>query len=551
MTTALRPGDPRRLGAYSLLGRLGEGGMGTVFLGRSDAGRIVAVKVIRPEFAAEDEFRARFRSEVDRARQVPPFCTAEVLDADPDHATPYLVVEYVDGPSLAEVVAEQGPLPGTNLHGVAVGVATALTAIHGAGVVHRDLKPSNVLFSLGTPKVIDFGIARALESTTRHTSASQMVGSIAYMAPERFDTDISPVVGPAADVFAWGAVVGYAGNGRTPFAAGSPTATAARILTQPPVLGALTGPLRDLVAHALAKEPDDRPTAHELLDALLSGESRDNAGFVADLGHRPKPHRSAGATTGPEREDGGPGAGPARRPRRRLWVAAALVLALAATAVALVLAPRRSATRTATQASAAPPAAAGPEWSRAIVDRLDRPGLWRARAGDPDGACSFESQLVITTRKSIDYWCQGPDDEFSGDQLITVDATVITPNACGVIFFRDHGTRGYELSLCSQEVRLERYDDAEGETLIRRTRDDAFAPGRRRAVTVAVVNDDVTTTVDGRTVLDARLTDRSLAAGHVVLGATNNTYTGESKAAFANIAIREAKREPPTSVQPS
>jgi serine/threonine protein kinase len=199
----LRPGDPRRLGGYELLARLGEGGMGTVFLGRGAAGRLVAVKVIRPEFAYEDEFRARFRSEVNRARQVPPFCTAEVLDADPGHRTPYLVVEYVDGPSLAEVVDDQGPLAAGNLHSVAIGVATALAAIHGAGVIHRDLKPRNVLFSLGTPKVIDFGIARALEVTSQHTRTDQMVGTVAYMAPERFDGD-SRTVTPAADVFAWG-----------------------------------------------------------------------------------------------------------------------------------------------------------------------------------------------------------------------------------------------------------------------------------------------------------------------------------------------------------
>ncbi|WP_084298079.1 serine/threonine-protein kinase [Actinoplanes friuliensis] len=269
MTTPLRPGDPRQLGGYTMLSRLGAGGMGTVFLARGRGDRLVAVKVIRPEYAYEDEFRARFRSEVNRAREVPPFCTAEVLDADPEHATPYLVVEYVDGPSLAEVVQDQGPLTAGNLHSVAIGVATALTAIHGAGVIHRDLKPRNVLFSLGTPKVIDFGIARALEVTSQHTRTDQMVGTVAYMAPERFDA-ASRAVGTAADIFAWGAVVAYAGTGRTPFAADSAAATAARILTQQPELSGLPRPLLDLVALSLAKEPEDRPTAHELLDLLLA-----------------------------------------------------------------------------------------------------------------------------------------------------------------------------------------------------------------------------------------------------------------------------------------
>ncbi|GAA2511646.1 hypothetical protein Ahu01nite_066940 [Winogradskya humida] len=130
-----------------MISRLGQGGMGDVFLARDPAGTPVAVKVIRAQYALDENFRARFRSEVNRAREVPAFCTAEVLDADPDHETPYLVVEYVDGPSLAEVVRSQGPLRGGSLHSVAVGVASALVAIHSAGIVHRDLKPANVLFA--------------------------------------------------------------------------------------------------------------------------------------------------------------------------------------------------------------------------------------------------------------------------------------------------------------------------------------------------------------------------------------------------------------------
>ncbi|QLQ36403.1 serine/threonine protein kinase [Micromonospora robiginosa] len=327
MNDGLRPGDPVRLGGYELLGRLGEGGMGSVFLARSPQGRRVAVKVVRAELSHHDEFRGRFRSEVNRARQVPPFCTAEVLDADPDHEPPYLVVEYVDGPSLVQVVRDQGPMTTTGVHGIAVGVATALTAIHGAGVIHRDLKPANVLVAPGGIKVIDFGIARAFEATSQHTRTDQMVGTVAYMAPERFETTSGNQVGPAADIFAWGAVVAFAATGRTPFAGESATATAMRILTQPPDLTGLHGPLRALVARALEKDPADRPTARELLDGLLTtASSGGDAGRPPSVRAAATPGATGDATTGPPAAAGdGDRSGPPetdpvadRRRRRRL-----------------------------------------------------------------------------------------------------------------------------------------------------------------------------------------------------------------------------------------
>ncbi|HEX5200299.1 serine/threonine-protein kinase [Paractinoplanes rhizophilus] len=327
MATPLRPGDGTRIGRYDLVGRLGEGGMGTVYLGRSPQGRPVAIKTVRIDFTGDAEFRARFRGEVNRARQVPPFSTAEVLDADPDHQPPYLVVEYVDGPSLATKVREDGPLTGSGLHGLAIGIATALTAIHGAGVIHRDLKPGNVLLAPGGTKVIDFGIARAFEATSRHTRTDQMVGTVAYMAPERFDP--APGGRPttaAADIFAWGAVVAYAATGRTPFDADSATATAVRILTQPPDLTGLPPALHDAVEWALAKEPQDRPTARQLLDLLVAAPT--SASPASPSAAPPVPSAAGVAPSGPVPPDTLP---PGRR-GRRLRTAAIVGLALAALA---------------------------------------------------------------------------------------------------------------------------------------------------------------------------------------------------------------------------
>ena len=337
----LRPGDPAHLGEYELQGRLGAGGMGTVFLGSSPRGRLVAVKVVRAEFIQDEEFLGRFRSEVSRARQVPPFCTAEVLDADLDHEPPYLVVEYVDGPTLTDIVREGGPLSPAALQSAAVGIATALTAIHGAGVIHRDLKPGNVLFALGGVKVIDFGIARPLEATSQHTRTDQMVGTVAYMAPERFDEHPGLRMSPAADIFAWGAVVAFAATGRTPFQGESAPATAMRILTQEPNLSGLPAPLRGIVARALAKEPADRPTARELLDLLLAtGQPTtmlpvrpvpDDAGRPgAEPSSGPTSVRSAPVAVPLRSEAVAAGGGvPATRPRRRLPAVLAGLVAVA------------------------------------------------------------------------------------------------------------------------------------------------------------------------------------------------------------------------------
>ncbi|MEV6845533.1 serine/threonine-protein kinase [Actinoplanes sp. NPDC051411] len=555
MTRPLWPSDPRRLGDYELAGRLGEGGMGTVFLGRAPGGRLVAVKVIRPEHAWDQEFRGRFRSEVNRAREVPGFCTAAVLDADPDHEPPYLVVEYVDGPSLSEVIKEQGPLSGGTLHSVAVGVATALAAIHGAGVIHRDLKPQNVLFALGTPKVIDFGIARALEATSRHTRTDQMVGTVAYMAPERFDTDSDRAAGPPADVFAWGAVVAYAGTGRTPFQADSPAATAARILTQPPEVSGLPSPLRELVERTLAKDPADRPTAHELLDLLLAAES------PAVLQHRPELRRAAEAVAhsgrfhpSPVRED----TAPRRRTGRVVAVAAAALVVLAgaglyaghvlAASAALSASSGEAPTSSATQhsasavrtgtvrATAATPRVQGPS----LIDPLDRPAQWKADkpADNADGWCSFDGgRMVVTTHLSNVYGCRGPADTFAGDQSIAVDATVVSPGACAVIWLRMVRNNGYQVSLCPKEIRIGLVEDyaVSGEKTAAST---AFQPGHTHRAGVTVQGSVATVTVDGAAVVSLPLADPQLAAGQVRLGALNDASSGDATAAFAGAELR-------------
>ncbi|MFC9972995.1 ABC transporter substrate-binding protein [Spirillospora sp. NPDC127200] len=263
--TPLREGDPRRLGDYTLTGLLGEGGQGAVYLGEDEPGHRVAVKLLHARFSGDPKARQRFAAEVAVAQRVAPFCTARILDSDVEGDRPYIVSEYIDGPALSQVLAEEGPRRGTALDRLAIGTMTALAAIHEAGVVHRDFKPANVLMAADGPRVIDFGIARALDATG--TLSSTAVGTPAYMAPEQIS---GAQVGPAADVFAWGATMVYAGTGRPAFGQDTIPAVMHRILNLPPDLGDLADPLRTVVADALAKDPAWRPTAQQVLIRLLS-----------------------------------------------------------------------------------------------------------------------------------------------------------------------------------------------------------------------------------------------------------------------------------------
>jgi len=265
----LNSADPRKLGKYVITGRLGQGGMGTVFLGHSPDGDAVAIKVIKPELAERPEFRARFRREAENARRVRRFTTAAVLDADPDGPWPYLVTEYVEGPTLSKMVNRRGPLRPADLEQLALSVATALSAIHSAGIVHRDLTPANVLLSPVGPKVIDFGLARDFAGSGEFSrTARHAIGTPGYMAPEQIMD--SPVTS-AADVFAWGAITIFAATGRQPFGEGRIEALLFRILYEPANIEGVPDELAPLVDAALRKSPADRPTAEELRVALMSG----------------------------------------------------------------------------------------------------------------------------------------------------------------------------------------------------------------------------------------------------------------------------------------
>ncbi|WP_189243348.1 serine/threonine-protein kinase [Planobispora rosea] len=262
----LSPGDPLQIGQYRVLGRLGRGGMGTVYLGQAPDGQQVAIKVINSEYSQHEQFRMRFRREADAARRVRRFCTAAVLDAALDGDQLYVVTEFVPGPNLEEAVRSGGPLRGSSLDALAVGVATALTAIHGAGVVHRDLKPSNVLLSTVGPRVIDFGIARALDTLSGVTGTGEVIGTPRYMAPEVLRGE---PVSPACDVFSWGCLVAFAASGRPPFGGEALHAVLYQVLNTDPVLEGMEPGLRELVAYAMDKEPGRRPTAQQVLDHLV------------------------------------------------------------------------------------------------------------------------------------------------------------------------------------------------------------------------------------------------------------------------------------------
>ncbi|WP_369223374.1 PQQ-binding-like beta-propeller repeat protein [Streptomyces sp. R39] len=281
MVDQLTQHDPRRIGPFEVLGRLGAGGMGLVYLARSASGRRVAIKTVRTELAEDQLFRVRFTREVEAARAVSGFYTAAVVDADPRAAVPWLATAYVPAPSLEEIVNDCGPLPAQAVRWLAAGVAEALQSIHGAGLVHRDLKPSNVLVVEDGPRVIDFGIASGV-SNTRLTMTNVAVGTPAYMSPEQAK-DSRSVTG-ASDVFSLGSMLVFAATGHPPFHGANPVETVFMLLREGPDLEGLPDELRPLIESCMQMEAAARPNPADLQAQLaphLFGSGSDDSGTAS------------------------------------------------------------------------------------------------------------------------------------------------------------------------------------------------------------------------------------------------------------------------------
>ena len=356
---ALRETDPREVGVYRLLGRLGEGGQGVVFLAVDPAGSQAAVKLLPP--TTDPQVRSRFLKEVAAAQRVARFCTAQVLDAGIFERRPFIVSEYVSGPSLVEVVEQVGPHGGAALERIAVATLSALGAVHAAGMVHRDFKPGNVLLGPDGPVLIDFGLAAVPGMTTMGPSGQVAIGTPAFMAPEQL---AGTRVTAAADMWSWAVTMVFAGTGELPFKGGSLTATAFAILHSEPKVGRLPEPLGSLVHRCLNKDAALRPSARDVLAELVAAGAR-LVGPMPPMASDPatdqetsSSQRMPAAPPGPQQGDGDGliGAGPAFRPRsarrrrgrnRRRRQAAVLLAAIALVAGAGALAfnlPRHGAT---------------------------------------------------------------------------------------------------------------------------------------------------------------------------------------------------------------
>jgi outer membrane protein assembly factor BamB len=436
---ALQPGDPDRVGPYRLLARIGTGGMGVVYLGRSPGGRAVAVKVVRARYAADFAFRARFRREAAAARSVTGVSTAVVLDADPDADLPWLVTAYLPGLTLREAVRAVGALPPATLPVLAAAVAEALVDIHRAGLVHRDLKPANVMVTADGVRVIDFGIARP-EDATAITRVGTVIGTPGFMSPEQVS---GAPVGPPSDVFSFGSLLMFAATGEEPFRSDAVAVTLHRVRTVETDLGVIVDPaLRGLIAACLRADPDGRPTAAEVLGRLGAAAQTDAAWLppvlaeeidrrAAQMTEPPAdpPAVESGHVSGPTLE---PVVAPAPLPRRRLLIGgvAGLVVTAGGVAGAVVVAPAvlrgrnrpgggaPGPTRSAVPSTAGPPPGA--------VER------WRAKVSAyyPTDLSTTPGVVVVRT----------PEDELvaldagTGRELWRHPATLVGGAAGGLVF---------------------------------------------------------------------------------------------------------------------
>ncbi|MFE9133716.1 bifunctional serine/threonine-protein kinase/ABC transporter substrate-binding protein [Streptomyces sp. NPDC007355] len=310
----LLPSDPSSLAGYRLLGRLGAGGMGVVYLGRTENGELAAVKVTHADQADQPDFRARFRREVEAARRVSSPWAVPVTGADPDAPEPWMATAFVPGPSLGEAVTAHGPLPERSVRLIGWAVARALAAVHAAGLVHRDVKPGNVLLAVDGPRLIDFGIARATGETAL-TATDMVVGTPGFLAPEQAEAR-TDAIGPPADVFSLGCLLAYAATGRPPFGTGAVDALMYRTVHDEPDLAGVPAGLLDLVRACLAKDPAARPTAAEIGVRLTEDTPAGAADWLPDPVVRTIAERSARMLALPEIDATRTGTAPAAPPRR-------------------------------------------------------------------------------------------------------------------------------------------------------------------------------------------------------------------------------------------
>ncbi|MFJ2263126.1 serine/threonine-protein kinase, partial [Streptomyces sp. NPDC087844] len=286
--TPLISGDPESVGGYTLLGRLGAGGMGVVYLGVSASGRQVAVKLVHGSYAQEEEFRTRFRQEIAAARRVSGAFTASVVDADPDADRPWMATLYVPGASLAEVVEKDGPLNQRELRALGLGLTEALRDIHRVRLVHRDLKPSNVLMTEDGPRVIDFGISRTSDNQNL-TMTGRVIGTPPFMSPEQLSSPRE--VTPASDVFSLGSLLVFAAVGTGPFDADTPYMTGYQVMYEAPDLDGIPEALVGIVERCLDKDPAARPEPADMHRILLALPESDDATALPKTRESARPRR--------------------------------------------------------------------------------------------------------------------------------------------------------------------------------------------------------------------------------------------------------------------